>query len=69
MTDTRISTVERAFQLARGGACRSIADIRNQLSAEGYEGVHGHLDGMSMKRQLNEALTARGLATTGNDDD
>ena len=69
MTDTRLTTVERAFQLARGGACRSIEDIRNQLSAEGYDGVHGHLSGMSLKRQLNEALTARGLTTTGNDDD
>ena len=27
LTDSRVSTVERAFQLARGGACRSIADI------------------------------------------
>ena len=69
MTDTRITTIERAFQLARGGACRSIADIRSQLSAEGYDGVHSHLDGMSIKRQLNDALTARGLATSDNDDD
>jgi hypothetical protein len=68
MTDTRITTIERAFQLAREGACRSIGDIRNQLTAEGYDGVHGHLDGMSLKRQLNAALAARGAAATHDDD-
>lgn len=69
MTDTRVSTIERAFQLAKVGTCRSVSDIRNQLSAEGYDGVHGHLDGMSIKRQLNAALAARGVLPTTSDDD
>ena len=69
MTDTRVTTIERAFQLAKAGACRSISDIRNQLSAEGYDGVHGHLDGMSIKRQLNAALAARGVTPSKVDDD
>ena len=70
MTDRRFTTIERAFQLAREGACRSIADIRNQLAAEGYDGIHGHLDGMTIKRQLNAALAARGVTPlTGHDDD
>lgn len=69
MTDPRVTTIERAFQLAKAGTCRSISDIRNQLSAEGYDGIHGHLDGMSIKRQLNAALAARGIAQSTADDD
>lgn len=69
MTDTRVTTIERAFQLAKAGTCRSISDIRNQLSAEGFDGVHGHLDGMSIKRQLNAALAARGVTSSKVDDD
>lgn len=69
MADKRVSTIERAFQLAKAGTCRSVSDIRNQLSAEGYDGVHGHLDGMSIKRQLNAALAGRGISPSKNDDD
>jgi len=69
MTDPRVTTIERAFQLAKAGTCRSISDIRNQLSAEGYDGIHGHLDGMSIKRQLNAALAARGVTPTASDDE
>lgn len=64
-----MTTIERAFQLAKAGSCRSITDIRNQLSTEGFDGVHGHLDGMSIKRQLNAALAARGVAPSNGDDD
>jgi hypothetical protein len=63
LSDTRIGTVERAFQLAREGACRSVSDIRERLTAEGYEGVFSHLNGMSIRRQLNAALVARGVTT------
>jgi len=69
MTDTRLTTIERAFQLAREGACRSVGDIRDQLTIEGYDRVLEHLSGMSIKRQLNAALAARGVAATSDDDD
>jgi len=69
MTDTRITTIERAFQLAREGACRSVGDIREQLLAEGYDRVLDHLSGMSIKRQLNAALAARGIAGVKDDND
>jgi len=69
MTDTRVTTIERAFQLAREGVCRSVEDIRGQLTSEGYDRVLEHLSGMSIKRQLNAALAARGVASTGDDDD
>jgi hypothetical protein len=70
MTDKRnVTTVERAFQLARSGACHSVADIRTQLSAEGHEGVHSHLNGASIQRQLRAALAARGASASANEDD
>ena len=70
LSDTRIGTIERAFQLSREGACRSISDIRERLTAEGYEGVFSHLNGMSIRRQLTAALEARGVtAPVDNNDD
>ncbi len=67
--DNEIGTIERAFQLARSGACHSVADIRTQLSAEGHEGVHGHLNGSSIQRQLRAALAARGVSASADEDD
>jgi hypothetical protein len=48
----RLTTVERAYQLARSGTCRTIDDIRRTLVAERYEAVQAHLDGFSIKRDL-----------------
>lgn len=69
LSDTRIGTIERAFQLAREGACRSISDIRECLTAEGYEGVFSHLNGMSIRRQLTAALVVRGVTGSVDSDD
>ena len=69
MNDTRIGTVERAFQLAREGACLSVSDIRERLSAEGYESVFSHLNGMSIRQQLATALKARGVTGPIDSDD
>ena len=48
----QLSTVERAYQLARSGTCRSVEDIRRQLTIERYESVQAHLSGASIKRDL-----------------
>jgi hypothetical protein len=67
---SEISTVERAFQLARDGACHSVNDIRERLLREGYPNVLSHTAGMSIKKQLNAILTARGVGqSSANDDD
>ncbi|RYF00085.1 MAG: hypothetical protein EOO77_34570 [Oxalobacteraceae bacterium] len=63
-----ISTVERAFQLARTGACHSEVEIRQRLNAEGYDGVHGHLNGSTIQRQLRDVLAARGVSHGADDD-
>jgi len=51
-------TVERAFELARGGGCRSVDDIRRTLVAERHDSVLSHLSGPSLLRQLRAALIA-----------
>lgn len=68
MNRSGISTIERALELARSGACHSVADIRQQLSAEGHEAVHGHLNGSGIQRQLREMLTARGAQSSATKD-
>lgn len=50
-----LSTVERAFQLARSGCYRSVRDINKKLKAEKCEGVDAHLTG-SLNRQLRAAI-------------
>lgn len=45
-------TVERAFELAKSGACHNVSDIRRQLKLEGYSSYEEHLAGVSIKKQL-----------------
>jgi hypothetical protein len=45
-------TVERAFQLARSGTCKTLAEIRAQLIKERHVGVSEHLVGPSLRRDL-----------------
>jgi hypothetical protein len=47
-----LSTVERAFELARSGSCRTLEDIRRVLTAERYPSVQAHLAGPSIRRAL-----------------
>lgn len=54
----QITTVERAFELARSGACNSVNDLRQRLRREGYDAVHLHLHGASINRQLVELINA-----------
>ncbi|MFG6284291.1 hypothetical protein [Sphingomonas sp. S6] len=68
MITNDVSVIQRAFQLAIGGGCHSVADIRRKLSAEGYESVGAHLHGASIQRQLREALTARSVQLTAHKD-
>ena len=63
-----INTVERASRLARTGACHSVVEIRRRLNAEGYDGVHGHLNSSTIQRQLRDVLAARGVSPSADDD-
>lgn len=50
----RLSIVERAFELARSGACRSIEEIARRLKQEQYESVDTHLGGTSLRKELRQ---------------
>jgi hypothetical protein len=53
---TRTSTIERAFELACEGECRTINGLVERLSREGFNDVQEHLICLSTRRQLKEAL-------------
>jgi hypothetical protein len=37
--DSKVSALERAFQLARSGRMTKVADIKTQLKREGYDDI------------------------------
>ncbi len=55
--DQPLSTLERALQLASGGQCKSVNDVRQTLRREGYDAVHQHLHGAAINRQIIDLLT------------
>lgn len=48
--DTNKSSLERAFELARSGKLRSVAEIRVALKQEGYN--QSQIEGRTLVRQL-----------------
>jgi hypothetical protein len=52
MISDRPTCLERAFELARSGACAGVQDIRKQLRAEGY--AEAQLYGSALSRQLRD---------------
>ena len=52
-----VTTLERAFALARSGEYASVQDIRLRLKGEGFSNVEGHLSGHSITRQLRALCT------------
>jgi hypothetical protein len=62
----RLTTVERAFELARAGSCRTIEEIAAQLKLENQEAVDAHLFGSAIRKDLRQACAegriARGAA-------
>jgi hypothetical protein len=48
----RLTTLERAYELARTGPCTSVDEIRTQLKRERFESVDGHLHGSMIVGQL-----------------
>jgi hypothetical protein len=49
-----ISILERAFQLARSGQCKTTADIQLRLKAEGY--TTDQLTGRILMKQLRAVI-------------
>lgn len=52
-----LETLRRAFELADGGRCDSIADIRRTLARERFDSIDAHLSGTGLKKQLLARIT------------
>ena len=55
--------LERAFELAEGGKCRSITDIKKQLRSEGFS--IDQITGPMLTRQLMKLVKKTLLAAEG----
>jgi hypothetical protein len=54
--DPRTTELERAFQLAKSGECRSVDEIRKKLSSEGYYATQ--VTGKGLLKQLQGIIAA-----------
>lgn len=50
--------LERAFELARSGACRDLVELEEKLKREGFEQVYAHMKGPSVRKQLRALMVA-----------
>lgn len=50
----RPTTIERAYQLAGSGSCRTLEDIKVALKNEGYFSIQDHLHGLTITRALRK---------------
>ena len=48
--------IERAFQLARSGECRTLDELKGRLRREQHGSVDQHLGGMAIKAQLKKLM-------------
>jgi len=59
------TTLERAFELARSGECRTVGEVTVRLKAEGYMDLQHHLSaGKGLRKQLAD-LCAEARQTGG----
>jgi hypothetical protein len=56
MDDGTQTALERAFELARSGTCRTLLEVRKALLAEGYS--VSQLQGATLTRQLTATIRA-----------
>jgi hypothetical protein len=54
MSNLRPTTLERAYELAREGRCRTVGDIKQALSSEGYDRIQDALYGPSLTADLRK---------------
>ncbi len=50
----RPTTIERAYELARSGECRTLSDVKQRLSADGHDRIQEHLYGATVSSALRK---------------
>lgn len=58
----RPTTLERAYQLAEGGTCRTVGDIKQALQSEGYDRIQDSLYGSTLSAALRKLCQANYVA-------
>ena len=64
----RLTTIERAYELAKSGSCRTVGDIKAKLQSEGHERVQDRLYGGSLTSALRQLCTAHYIAPEGEEE-
>jgi hypothetical protein len=54
MTTHRPTTLERAYELAQSGTCRTVGEIKLALSNEGYDRIQDSLYGPTLTSALRK---------------
>jgi hypothetical protein len=54
MTSHRPTTLERAYELARSGSCRTVGEIKQALAGEGYDRIQDSLYGPTLTAALRK---------------
>lgn len=54
----RPTTIERAYELARSGECRTLSDVKQRLSADGHDRIQEHLYGGTISAALRKLCQA-----------
>ncbi len=62
MSSHRPTTLERAYELAREGRCRTVSDIKQALSAEGFDRIQDSLYGPTLSADLRKLCQAHYVA-------
>ncbi len=68
MSSHRPTTLERAYELARSGACRTVGDVKQRLSAEGFERVQDALYGRTLTSALRKLCQENYVAPEGEEE-
>ena len=50
----RPTTLERAYQLAESGACRTVSEVKQALQSEGYDRIQDSLYGGTITAALRK---------------
>ncbi len=58
----RPTTLERAYELASEGRCRTVSDIKQALSSEGFDRIQDSLYGPTLSAALRKLCQAHYVA-------
>jgi hypothetical protein len=61
----QMTTIERAFEIARTGKCINWSEVVRQLKSERFEGVEAHFSSPSLRKQITAECDAARTRVAG----